>query len=179
MVKEVNNQNLSYKLGLNEFSDTTWQEYAIITGAMVIAPEGSVVSESEQDRADDEEEQILTNNPDKVDWGAKRRIAYPRKLLCTNVRSVITAMVLESIASIRDNRFPTRRSSQQIIDCQSGVRDRCNSVSQGYIRNYFLYASNIGVTKEDNYPRETSPHTTAPAKNSESRILLKQQVIRT
>jgi Spy/CpxP family protein refolding chaperone len=121
MVKASKSENLSYTLGLNKFAALTFKEFGLFVGFVGEDEPSSNDRMSQESRLTAaQEEKLRANFPDSVDWEAKKRVAYPRSLPnCPNVLAIIGAMMLETFKAIKDNRFPTRRSSQQLIDCFS------------------------------------------------------------
>jgi hypothetical protein len=157
LVKSTNSQNLSYKLSLNKFACTTWEEYITLSGSSP-TPEPEF---KETQNPKNPLKNSKNDNLDKIDWGAKRRVALPRQISnCPISSAIIATMLVESVAAIKNGKFPTKLSAQQIIDCHPQFgSDRCFNVNTAVMYNTLLYVKDNGIGKLVNYPiQSTSPY---------------------
>nr|KYP43312.1 Fruit bromelain [Cajanus cajan] len=143
-VEKFNNaENTSYKMGLNQFSDLTEQEFiASHTGFKISS---LPVSDSSLNTIP----LNLTGIPSNFDWrdkGVVTNVKNQGECACCWAFSTVGA--IEGLVGIKTNKLISL-SEQQLLDC-----DRTNNGCQGgfMVRAFKYIVDNGGIATENNYP---------------------------
>ncbi|KAK7301427.1 hypothetical protein RJT34_12291 [Clitoria ternatea] len=135
-----NGENKSYKLGLNEFSDLTEQEFmASYTG---LKTPTSINSSSVTTLK-------LGNVPTSLDWRERGAVTgVKNQNLCASCWAFSAVAAVEGIVQIKTKRLISL-SEQQLVDCV-GNDEPCKD---GFMNDAFKYIIfNKGISTETNYP---------------------------
>jgi hypothetical protein len=153
MVTETNKQQSSYELGLNKFSCMTLKEFAAATG-------GSL-NGAEPEHPEEEVSYSVASkgqeHPHVHNWASLKRLTDAREHVnCPNSQAFIAARMLETQKAILDDVVPTRRSPQQIIECDPVFgNQRCEEREVGSMIGTLDYLKKTGVSLEKDYPVKT------------------------
>ncbi len=137
-VKRVNDMNLSYKLGLNQFSDMTEEEVSSKYFGFAASTESKNFA-------------LFTNAPPaSIDWRTKG-IVNPIKnqgqcgsCWAFSAVAAIEGAMAQSVGTLQ------AYSEQQLVDCSAFYGNHgCNG---GLMDNAFNYVKAKGLTTETNYP---------------------------
>ena len=153
LIKESNLQDLSYKLGLNQFSDMTNEEFKSIYANLkpsettldqdYLAREKFLMKEDDDD--DLTKRNLVVYNP--INY--MNRFNLPRDQgSCGGCWAFTTAAALEGNQSIKTNTVIKYLSPQQMIDC-STANFGCQG---GSLRMGMNYVLQFGLQYESDYP---------------------------
>uniref|UniRef100_A0A0D3HA47 Cathepsin propeptide inhibitor domain-containing protein n=1 Tax=Oryza barthii TaxID=65489 RepID=A0A0D3HA47_9ORYZ len=142
-VSESNKKKgMTYKLGLNKFSDMTMEEFtAKYTGARP----GPLAGLERTTTSTASRASVASDVPSSWDWrdyGAVTPVKDQKNCSCCWAFSVVAAV--ESINKIKTGELLTL-SEQQVLDC-SGAGD----CKWGYPKSAFDYAIKTGITEDSN-----------------------------
>ncbi|GAY60267.1 cysteine protease-like protein [Citrus sinensis] len=138
--------NRTYKLGTNEFSDLTNEEFrASYTGYRV----PSQSSSSRQSTTASFKYQNLTDVPTSMDWREKGAVTpIKNQGQCGDCWAFSAVAAVEGVTEISSgNLIPL--SEQQILDCSIDGNRGCGG---GWMDNAFKYIINQGIATEADYP---------------------------
>jgi C1A family cysteine protease len=137
MIDEKNAQNLSYKLGMNQFTDLTWEEFK----AKYLSPI------TIQNKAPKYSEVFVTGN---VDWRTKGNVSKVKNQeQCGSCWAFSTTGALESAYSIFKNQN-IELSEQELVDCATSYGN--NGCNGGLMNLAFDYIKDKEITDETSYP---------------------------
>ncbi|GAX27800.1 xylem cysteine proteinase [Fistulifera solaris] len=156
LIQTHNQKDISYKLGHNEFSDLTWEEFqqrnrlGQHSPGLWHAPRARFTDTSTQLRR-----RRATQRPDQVDW-VERGAVPPVKNqgMCGSCWAFSAIGAIEG-AHFVDTGKLVALSEQQLIDCDS-LDSGCMG---GLMDNAFLFAENMtGICAEEDYPYAGHKH---------------------
>ncbi|OMP11902.1 hypothetical protein COLO4_03609 [Corchorus olitorius] len=134
--------NKSYKLGLNEFSDMSRDEFLATHTGYKIPPHPSTSTSFKYES--------FSDVPTNLDWrekGAVTPVKNQQQCGCCWAFSAVAA--IEGITQIKTGKLISL-SEQQIIDCVTSGNRGCEG---NWMMNAFEYvAQNQGISREENYP---------------------------
>ncbi|KAH6796842.1 Granulin repeat cysteine protease family protein [Perilla frutescens var. hirtella] len=143
-----NTGNRTYKVGLNQFSDLTNEEYkSMYLGTRIDATrrfvKSKVASLRYSHRAGDE-------LPESVDWRERGAVApIKNQGSCGSCWAFSTVAAVEGINKIVTGEMITV-SEQELVDCNKGQNAGCNGGLMDYAFEFII--SNGGMDTEDDYP---------------------------
>jgi len=168
-IGETNSQQLSYKLGLNQFSDMTSDEFKHYVhgdkGACFRPQERNnfirnafgrdlklIKNKLFKDDSPLNVEQEPTQLPATVDWSEKGVVTPVKNQgQCGSCWSFSATGALECNYAIKTGTL-TSLSEQQLVDC-AGIRYGCEGCNGGQMTGAMRYASNEGgLCSEEEYP---------------------------
>jgi len=162
-IKQHNAKNLSYKLGLNQFSDMTNAEYKekmctkkIIKGPQLdkLLSNSKFVPFKEDDDDDLTKRRFLRNSFDKIDY--TEYLNEPRDQgMCGSCWAFATLGAVEGAIGLKNRQTINYLSTQQLVDCDTS-NNGCNG---GNSANAYTYVSKMGVHLESLYPYTANPGT--------------------
>ncbi|KAK7302927.1 hypothetical protein RJT34_13824 [Clitoria ternatea] len=139
-IEKFNNaENKSYKLGLNQFSDLTEQEFmASYTGLKIPTTPSTVITTLN-----------LSNVPTSLDWREQGAVtAVKDQSPCGACWAFSVVAAVEGIVQIKTKNLMSL-SEQQLVDCVSG-KEGCWG---GFMNDAFNYIiRNKGICTETDYP---------------------------
>ncbi|KAM1007942.1 hypothetical protein COP2_004575 [Malus domestica] len=148
-VEKFNSEgNKTYRLGINQFSDMTNEEFLrYYTGY-----KQPTESTSSADASFMYENLSLTDVPPSIDWrdnGAVTPVKDQGRCGCCWAISAVAAV--EGITQIKTGKLISL-SEQQLVNCDT-YNNGCNG---GWMLNAFAYIQrNGGITREENYPYQS------------------------
>jgi C1A family cysteine protease len=146
IIKETNAKGLSYKLGHNEFSDLSREEFA---AQYTMAMPKSMMrgSDANVDYTLSSPERVASN-PASVDWAQKGAVtAIKNQGQCGSCWSFSTTGSVEGAYQIATGTLKSF-SEQQLVSCDK-VDDGCQG---GLMDNAFKYIEENGICTEESYP---------------------------
>ncbi|KAL8136732.1 hypothetical protein V2J09_002733 [Rumex salicifolius] len=172
----INSQNLTYKLGDNEFADLTNEEFkALYVGRLIFPPTAGNHSQNSTAH------ETLQQAPLAIDW-RKKGAVNPIKnqgpscdydfiifilrvqFLVWYIYTFLTTSAVESIIKIKKGKLVSL-SEQELIDCDTEAYD--NGCSGGYKDGAFQYIQQNGLSTEAEYPyTATQGECKAPVKKT-------------
>ncbi|EEQ99656.1 thiolproteinase SmTP1, putative [Perkinsus marinus ATCC 50983] len=150
-IEQVNAQNLSYTLGVNEYADLTHEEF-------VAQKVGILKMDARRDVKFDVEANA-TELPTDVDWRhATGDVLTPIKNqgACGSCWAFSTTGTLESLYAIGTGQLRSL-SAQQLVDCSRGYGT--GGCAGGWMYQAFDYVKDKGIDLESTYPYEGSDNT--------------------
>lgn len=159
-IKQRNAENLSFKLGLNQFSDITNEEYRslLIPSNEFNAQEEQMLRFLSENRnyyvdfdtmADQDNEDM--KSPWGVDW-SNRLVKAKDQGKCGASWAFAVTAALEGNYNIKKNSTSDALvsfSEQQLVDCGTGKPNGC---AAGWWNNLFNYTKLNGIQSENSYP---------------------------
>jgi len=148
LIAGTNSKDLSYKLGLNQFSDLTGDEFRRYVhgddGACFKAEDRALLSNvGGQDIIIDEDDAVL-NTAEEVDWVQKGMVTPVKNQgQCGSCWSFSATGAIECNYAIQNNGDLNSLSEQQLVDCAKW-RYGCNGCSGGQMTGAMQYAANEG-----------------------------------
>ncbi|OMO92558.1 hypothetical protein COLO4_17495 [Corchorus olitorius] len=143
--------NRTYKLGLNEFSDLTHDEFLAITGSKmpILPPHSSTSNISTSFRYES-----FSDVPTSLDWREYGAVtAVKNQLQCGVCWAFSAVAAIEGITQISSGILISL-SEQQLLDCSTNGNNGCEG---GWMTNAFEYVmQNEGITAEEIYPYEAT-----------------------
>ncbi|XP_020238706.1 ervatamin-B-like [Cajanus cajan] len=149
-IEKFNNaENTSYKMGLNQFSDLTDQEFIASHTIKVSSP---LVSDSSSDTIP----LNLTGIPSNFDWRDKGAVtAVKDQGVCSSCWAFTSVAAIEGLVRIKTNKLISL-SEQQLVDCNR-ENDGCHEGNMDVAFKYII--TNQGIASEIDYPYEGSVET--------------------
>jgi C1A family cysteine protease len=141
-INKHNSMNLSWKMGVNEYADLTYEEFRVgrfgYNGMRNLG--GVRVSSSG-----------LYTLPDSVDWTTKNDVtAVKNQEQCGSCWAFSTTGSTESAVAIKTGKLNSL-SEQQLVDCSSSYGNMgCNGGLMDYAFKYII--GNGGLCSEQDYP---------------------------
>jgi len=159
-IKKRNSENLSFKLGFNDFSDLSPEEYRekYVKGRVIVKGEElqkfMKVNDKFLSKQDDDNEDLLKRNlsgRNPIDWSRYLLGARNQGYCGSCWAHAITANV-EACLAVK-NRNPNQYLSvQQMVDCDK-TNNGCDG---GSSLNAFNYVKTYGLMAENEYPYQES-----------------------
>jgi hypothetical protein len=146
VIKKINEKNLSYKLGLNEFSDLTDEEFRSSKLGGVKPQKFSrpyFLSETPEIKINSGEDQNLSQV--NIDWTQKMTPAKSQGI-CGSCWAFATIGALEGNYNINFNKI-LDFSEQQLVDCET----QSLGCQGGYPDDAFEYIKNQGIAYDSTY----------------------------
>jgi len=144
-IQEQNSKGLSYKLGLNHFSDMSQDEFAMTRFGMLKSSEqwSGLASLGTF-------EPTGKDRPDSVDWRSKNAVTPVKNQgQCGSCWAFSTTGALEGAYAIASGNLVSI-SEQQLVDCSSSFGNQgCNG---GLMDNGFKFEEQADACTEDSYP---------------------------
>ncbi|KAJ5071697.1 cathepsin l1 [Anaeramoeba ignava] len=141
-IAKHNSENKSYRLGINEFSDQSYEELS-----RYLINEKTVTEKPTQQKGEKKENSI--KSPDLFDWRTKGVVTPVKDQgSCGSCWSFGTTGCLEGCAAIDAGELISL-SEQQLVDCDS----TCSGCGGGLASNAFAWIKgNGGICSEKDYP---------------------------
>jgi len=142
MINQHNSEGLSWKMGINEFADMTWEEFRV--GRFGYLPKQMIGKLPVNSVG-------LYTLPDSVDWTQQGAVTGVKNQgQCGSCWAFSTTGSTEGSVEIKTGKL-TSLSEQQLVDCSSAYGNMgCNG---GLMDNAFKYIiANGGLCSEDAYP---------------------------
>ena len=140
MIKETNAKDLTYKLGVNQFSDLTWEEFKSKYLSPLTIENNSVLTSE------------ITKSGGNVDWRTSGNVSRVKnQQQCGSCWAFSTTGSLESAYSIFKNQS-LDLSEQELVDCASSYGN--NGCNGGLMNLAYDYIKDHSLTNEKNYPYE-------------------------
>ncbi|XP_057502568.1 actinidain-like [Actinidia eriantha] len=136
--------NRSYRVGLNQFSDLTVEEYQSIYLGNRFNPRRTKVSDRYEPRVGDQ-------LPDSIDWRAKGAVlGIKNQGNCGSCWAFAAIAAVEGINQLVTGNLISL-SEQEIVDCQKKPPNNgCKGGSRGGAYQFII--NNGGINTEENYP---------------------------
>jgi cathepsin H len=146
VIEETNAQNLSYTLGVNQFSDLTWDEFR---AQQLMAPQDCSATEHRVGHVMRGIPASLGADP-AIDWRQKGVVtAVKNQGSCGSCWTFGTTGALESHWAIRTGQL-LQLSEQQLVDCAGAFKNfGCNGGLPSQAFEYIRYAG--GIQNETTY----------------------------
>jgi KDEL-tailed cysteine endopeptidase len=141
IIAEHNSQDLSWKMGLNQFSDMTPDEFSLA----VFGPEGSCAYPDDMiiNHPDFEDPTEETEPLDEVDWQKKGAVTPVKNQgSCGSCWAFSATGAIECDFAVKNGKL-NNLSEQQMVDC-AGSTYGCNGCSGGQMNGAIRYAATIG-----------------------------------
>ncbi|XP_039686085.1 ervatamin-C isoform X1 [Medicago truncatula] len=148
----------TYKLGLNQFSDLTNEEFAALYNCVDLKRELESSMVSTAGPIFNMSEISPTNSPkgkrkpipDSVDWKESGAVTNVKRqgLICGCCYAFATTAAVEGIMKIKTDKELTSLSMQELVDC-----DKANGGCEGgSVRKALEYMKTNGIAKDVDYP---------------------------
>jgi len=153
IIAETNSKDLTYKLGLNQFSDMTADEFKLYVhgndGACFKSDD--IVNSGGRDLLITEQEQEPVNAPASVDWTTKGVVTPVKNQgQCGSCWAFSATGAIECDYAIKTGTLNSL-SEQQLVDC-AGIQYGCAGCNGGQMTGAMRYAAKEGgLCSEDNY----------------------------
>ncbi|CAE7211553.1 CEP2 [Symbiodinium necroappetens] len=141
-IAEENAKGYSYKLGLNEFSDMTMDEFKMSKLGLAPPVWGSLPSLGTHQVGN-------STAPTSVDWRGKAVTPVKNQKQCGSCWAFSTTGALEGAWAIATGKLVSL-SEQQLVDCSKKFGNQ--GCSGGLMDNGFKYEEQAPVCTEDSYP---------------------------
>lgn len=141
-INYVNSLDLSYELGVNQFTDITHKEFN---------HKLNVKNESKYCNY------YISNPPIELDW-RKKNVVTPVKnqQQCGSCWAFSAVVSLEGLNAIRHHKLVSL-SEQELVDCSNSYSNEgCNG---GWMDDAFAYVRDKGICKESEYPYKAEDGT--------------------
>mmetsp|Transcript_119589 Transcript_119589/g.168193 ORF Transcript_119589/g.168193 Transcript_119589/m.168193 type:complete len:459 (+) Transcript_119589:57-1433(+) len=142
-IAEENAKGYSYKLGLNEFSDMTMDEFRMSKLGLAGAPPGLPLPSLGTHQVGN------STAPTSVDWRGKAVTPVKNQKQCGSCWAFSTTGALEGAWAIATGKLVSL-SEQQLVDCSKKYGNQ--GCSGGLMDNAFKYEEQAPVCTEDSYP---------------------------
>ncbi|KAG9453764.1 hypothetical protein H6P81_006668 [Aristolochia fimbriata] len=135
--------NKSYKLGVNQFTDLTNEEFKAYYSTGLIKP-------SHQPRTTSFKYQNFTQVPSTMDWRKQGAVtSIKNQGQCGSCWAFSTVAAIEGITKIKTGKLISL-SEQELVDCDTDMDRGCKG---GFMDNAFEFVQkNGGLATEDDYP---------------------------
>jgi C1A family cysteine protease len=141
MIAQVNYRNLSYTLGLNEFSSMTNEEFASVKlglNAKLFRASGNVTKLP------------TANLKETVDWTGKGAVQKVKNQgSCGSCWAFSAVGALEGVGAIKGGKLQDF-AEQELVDCSRSYGN--NGCSGGLMSSAFKYVKDKGLSTQDQYP---------------------------
>lgn len=134
----------TYKLGLNQFSDLTHNEWASLYTGVIIPKDHNVSNVSNLFKPS------ITDVPDSIDWRSEGRVNEIKDQgKCGSCWAFAAVAALEGLAKAKTENLPNL-SEQELVDCTRRMGNYgCRG---GWSQNAFQYAVGHGLAAQSAYP---------------------------
>lgn len=140
LINLTNAKKLKYKLGINQFSDLTWEEFK----SKYLSP--TTIQNTPSLKS------VKTKSGGKIDWRKTKNVSRVKNQdQCGSCWAFSTTGSLESAFSIFKNK-PLDLSEQELVDCASSYGN--NGCNGGLMNLAYDYIRDNSLTTETNYPYE-------------------------
>lgn len=162
LIREINAQDLDFKLGVNLFADLTHDEFAEMQGHTTRVKEYGR-------RANVREDFNLQATPTDWDWRDKGAVSdVMNQGNCKGSWAIASAGAVEGARVSQGLTSLIELSTQEILDCANGSSDHgCNG---GLVDDAFFYVQQSGLTSDLIYPYTGTNQTCNSAAASQSVI---------
>ena len=157
LIDEINSRGLSYKLGMNQFTDLTWSEFQEKYLCKNMSKKSSnetkkILIDTKNPNLLQNDKIITKNNLEIVDWRKTKNVSKVKnQLQCGSCWAFSTTGALESAISIYKKKEITL-SEQELIDCSTDYGN--NGCNGGLMSLAFDYIKQNKITTSKNYPYE-------------------------
>jgi len=148
LIATTNSEDLSYKLGLNQFSDMTSDEFRYYVhgedGSCFKDERRNLISNSNGQDIIIEDEFSVNSNAENVDW-TEKGVVTPVKNQgqCGSCWAFSTTGAIECNYAIQNGKLNSL-SEQELVDCAGILRYGCNGCSGGQMTGGMKYVENEG-----------------------------------
>jgi len=145
-IKAHNNKNLTWKMGVNQFSDMTSGEFRMYSTCVTNKEMEEMMAEVPQASA----KVNMTTVPGSVDWVAKGAVTRVKNQgSCGSCWAFSTTGVVEGRAAISSGKLISL-SEQELVDCSKDGTSGCSG-GWPYKALYYVY-KHKGLSSEAKYP---------------------------
>jgi len=148
LIATTNSQDLSYKLGLNQFSDMTSDEFRYYVhgeDGACFNPEDRVISNRNGQDIIIMDDVLPQATASEVDWTTKGMVTPVKNQgQCGSCWAFSTTGALECNYAIENDGKLNSLSEQELVDCAGILRYGCNGCSGGQMTGGMKYAANEG-----------------------------------
>jgi len=146
IIQKTNAENLSYKLGHNEYSHMTREEFA--SKFTMKMPKSMVRKNNKNVEWSLKDPKVQAAAPDSVDWVTKGAVTpIKNQQQCGSCWAFSTTGSVEGAFQIANGKLESF-SEQELVSCDK-VDDGCQG---GLMDNAFKYIEKSGICTEESYP---------------------------
>jgi C1A family cysteine protease len=151
-IKEVNSQNLSYKLGYNEFSDMSDEEFVELytANSKFLKDQIYSLTLSNEDIQNNNESSLKLTQSSVIDWSSGMN--EPRQQgACGDCWAFASTATIEHALKVQ-NKDNSYLSTQHLTDCVKDGVNPLGGCKGATIQAPFKFAQKYGILREKVYP---------------------------